>query len=63
VHGFPSGPFRSKNITKKFNGLIKIAPLDLKSNHPVMKALKIEQFKPAKDKEHDTIRRASKKNR
>jgi phosphonate transport system substrate-binding protein len=38
---------------------IKIALLDLKPNHPVMKALKIELFRSADDGEYNSIRRAS----
>ena len=37
---------------------IKTALLDLKPNHPVMKALKIRLFRPAKDSEYNSVRRA-----
>jgi phosphonate transport system substrate-binding protein len=45
-----------KTLPKKLKKLIKIALLDLKPDHRVMKALKIERFRPAKDSEYDTIR-------
>jgi phosphonate transport system substrate-binding protein len=50
-----------KTLPKKFKKLIKIALLDLKPDHRVIKALKIERFRPAKDSEYDTIREASRK--
>ena len=49
-------------LPAKLKGDIQAALLDLKPNHPVMKALKIESFRSATDGDYDTVRRASGKN-
>jgi phosphonate transport system substrate-binding protein len=49
-----------KTLSIKLKEQIKTALLDLTPNHPVIKALKIDAFRPAKDSEYDIVRRASK---
>jgi phosphonate transport system substrate-binding protein len=49
-----------KTLPIKLKEQIRTALLDLTPNHPVIKALKIDAFRLAKDNEYDIVRRASK---
>jgi phosphonate transport system substrate-binding protein len=49
-----------KTLPNKLKAQIKTALLNLTPNHPVIEALKIDAFRPAKNSEYDIVRRASK---
>ncbi len=49
----------SRSMPEEKKEAIKKALIDLKENDPVLKALKIIKFRPAADKEYDSIRKAS----
>lgn len=48
-----------RTLPAKLKKEIQAALLDLKANHDIMKALKIDGFKPAVDQDYDPVRRAS----
>jgi phosphonate transport system substrate-binding protein len=48
-----------KTLPPKLKKDLQAAVLDLKPDHPVMQALKIESFRLAADGDYDTVRRAS----
>lgn len=48
-----------RTLPEKLKKDIQAAVLELKPNHPVMKALKIESFRMAADDDYETVRRAA----